>query len=139
MFILLLSFTPRPPLAILLIIHLVPTLLLLRSHILADRPSILDILPTASEVIYWMGLMSIPYAAPLQGLLSAGRSKGGGSLGSYGTKLPRHIEEPACKSSIDNTDISRILSWDIYIHAPLSHSSLQNNRYLERHSRIEGG
>ncbi|KAI9634405.1 ABC transporter type 1, transmembrane domain-containing protein [Dioszegia hungarica] len=89
------SLMPRPTIAPLLIIHLIPTLLLLRSNVLQSaHPALADILPTVVEVVYWLMLMSLPYASRMQGLLSAGRSRGGGSLGSYGTDLPHHIEEP---------------------------------------------
>ena len=51
-------------------------------------------LPIAVELAYWTVLISIPYADPLDRILKGGRTKGGSSSGSYGTKLPRHFEDP---------------------------------------------
>lgn len=95
---LMLAFLPHAPVERLLTIHLIPSLLLLRSAVINKQDSALDIAPLVVEIVYWSALISIPYGENLSRLLNGSVSKGGGSAGSYAKELPRHPEEPTCKS-----------------------------------------
>jgi hypothetical protein len=99
MWIFVLSILPRSPIIPLISLHLVPSLLILRGQILHSKPTLLGIAPSVIELIYWTFLISIPYGEGLDRLLEGGKSKGGGTSGSYGKELPQHLEEPTCKSS----------------------------------------
>jgi hypothetical protein len=79
-----------------LTLHLVPALVMLRSAFIG-KPSVMHVLPTVVELAYWAALVAIPYSSTLDRLLHGAHSKGGGSLGSYGTTLPDHVEEPTCE------------------------------------------
>ncbi|KAK8854514.1 hypothetical protein IAR55_003253 [Kwoniella newhampshirensis] len=91
----LLAFSPHSPITPLVTFHIVPALLLFRSALLSPHTSGLNIASLVYEIVYWMALISIPYYEQLDRLLEGGHSKGGGSAGSYGEKLPKHYEEPA--------------------------------------------
>ena len=97
MFNLILSSIPRSPLTYFLTLHLTPELLVLRSALIRGRYSQLRLGTNSFEVLYWVALVSIPYSEYLDNALESGTSKGGSSLGSYGAKLPAHIEEPSCE------------------------------------------
>ncbi len=95
-YLLLLIFIPSSPIPILLTFHLVPALLVLRTSIINPHTTIIAIAPAIVELLFWTAIISIPYAEPLDRLLDGSKSKGGGSSGSYGSELPRHLEEPTC-------------------------------------------
>ncbi|ORX38217.1 ABC transporter type 1, transmembrane domain-containing protein [Kockovaella imperatae] len=98
-FTLVLALIPRSPLTYFLSAHIIPSLLLLRSAVIRSHTRPLDLAPPIFEAVYWCLMISIPYYEGLENVLEGGRSKGGGSLGSYGAKLPRHIEEPTSSFS----------------------------------------
>ena len=97
-YVLLLALHPSSPVTILLTFHLVPSLLVLRSTIITPHTTAIAIAPTVVELVYWAAVISIPYGDPLDRLLVGAKSKGGGSSGSYGSDLPKHVEEPTCTS-----------------------------------------
>ena len=97
-YLVILSFFPLFSLAGLLTLHLVPALLILRSTIVSPNTTFIAIAPSVVELFYWAAVVSIPYADPLDRLLEGAKSKGGGSSGSYGSELRKHIEEPTCTS-----------------------------------------
>ncbi|WVQ80023.1 hypothetical protein IAT38_002124 [Cryptococcus sp. DSM 104549] len=88
------SLIPRSHIAPLLTCHMVPSLLLFRSLVVQPHTSLLKIACSVVEAVYWVALVSVPYYEGLDNLLEGGKSKGGGSSGSYGTKLRKHCEEP---------------------------------------------
>ncbi|RXK42365.1 ATP-binding cassette transporter [Tremella mesenterica] len=94
MWICLLALLPSAPITPLITLHLVPALLLLRHHVITGGVGAIEFVPIVVELLYWLVLISIPYTPKLDRLLAGGRTKGGGSSGSYGAKLPRHLEEP---------------------------------------------
>ncbi|WWD19355.1 hypothetical protein CI109_103814 [Kwoniella shandongensis] len=91
----LLAASPDAPVTPLLTAHIIPALLLFRSAIILPHTSGLQIASSVYEIVYWIALISIPYYETLDRLLIGGHSRGGGSSGSYGEKLPKHYEEPA--------------------------------------------
>ena len=94
---LILALIPRSPLTYFLTINLPISLLQLRSDLIRSAHTRLSLASNVFELVYWCALVTIPYSEDLDNALSGSRSKGGGSLGSYGADLPKHIEEPTCK------------------------------------------
>lgn len=88
-----LALLPRPPIAPLLTLNLIPTIITLRSALLG-KPHPLDVASLAISIVYWAAMMSVPYTSAMDGLFYGARSRGGGSASSFGTSLPKHIEEP---------------------------------------------
>ena len=82
---------------------MVPTLIALRSSILHGAQA-LDIVALAVAIGYWISMMAVPYADSMDGLLAGAGSKGGGSSGSFGKVVSRHIEEPQCKHEVPHAD-----------------------------------
>lgn len=95
--ILIVSLFPEAPVAPILSANLIPTAISLRSAII-QKSSPIEIVAVSANIVYWFMMIIIPYSARMGGVLSGATSHGGGSLGSYGKKLPRHIEEPSCQS-----------------------------------------
>ncbi|WWC71269.1 uncharacterized protein I206_105222 [Kwoniella pini CBS 10737] len=91
----LIALIPSSPLTAILTIHVLPSLIAFRSNIVQPHTSALIIASGILEVVYWIAMISIPYSENLDRLLEKGFSQGGGTSGSYGTKLPKHCEEPA--------------------------------------------
>lgn len=89
---------PNTPVEILLTIHVIPTILLLRSAIIQPHTQPLVIASMVLEIVYWAALFVVPYGEGMSRLLKGSVSRGGGSAGSYGHQLPRHVEEPSCES-----------------------------------------
>lgn len=87
---------PGAPVEILLTIHVIPTILLLRSAFIQPGTSLMSIASLVLEVVYWSALMMVPYGEGLSKLLKGSISNGGGTAGSYGKQLPKHVEEPSC-------------------------------------------
>ena len=85
-----------PPTIPLLTVDLFPRLLLFRSALISSDRSGLLIASTAVELVWWSILISVPYGETLDRMLNGGVSHGGGTSGSYGSKLPKHIEDPTC-------------------------------------------
>lgn len=90
---------PRAPLQALITLHFPISLVLLRSAVIRSDYTLLTIMPVVVEGIYWSALISLPYGESMTRLLKGGKSKGGGSTGSFGKDLPRHPEEPSCTSN----------------------------------------
>ncbi|WVR09322.1 hypothetical protein IAU60_006387 [Kwoniella sp. DSM 27419] len=89
----LISLLSRSRIAPLLSAHIVPALLIFRSEVIQPTPSKLTIACVIVELVYWAAMISMPYSEQTGRILQGGVSKGGGSSGSYGKKLPRHPEE----------------------------------------------
>ena len=86
----------RAPVTPLLTLHLLPSLLVLRSVLIASQPSGLYIASLVVEIVFWVAVINVPYAEPLDRILDGAVSHGGGSSGAGGKKLPHHIEDPTC-------------------------------------------
>ncbi|ORY32179.1 ABC transporter type 1, transmembrane domain-containing protein [Naematelia encephala] len=93
-FFVLITLLPAVPLCTILTLHLIPALIEFRSLIVAPgRPGV-GLAPPIVELVFWALLISVPYAEDMTDLLAGINSRGGGSSGSYGSKLPSHPEEP---------------------------------------------
>lgn len=89
----------------------------------------LALAPTIVEIVYWSALISIPYGEGLSRLLASSVSKGGGSAGSYGEELPKHVEEPTCESfptafGCALTRTSHLRASDVQLHASFALQTL---------------
>jgi len=92
-----LSFLPGTPVEILVTVHAIPAILLLRSAVIQPGTTVFGMAPTIAELVFWTALISIPYGEGLSRVLRGSVSREGGSDGSYGKQLPKHIEEPSCE------------------------------------------
>lgn len=147
----LLSFLPGTPIEILVTIHAIPAVLLLRSAVIQPGTTALGLAPTIAELVFWTALISIPYGEGLGKILRGSVSRRGGSDGSYGKQLPKHIEEPSCESTMTCNaadqvaaecvalTYSHLWSGDLLFHAPSSVQALLHTNPAGRHSRAKGG
>lgn len=91
------SIIPHSHITPLLSLHSMTSLILFRTLMIHPNPSKLHIACFAVEIVYCIAMLGLPYHENLDRLLEGAKSKGGGSLGSFGSKLPKHCEEPACE------------------------------------------
>ncbi|OWZ29769.1 ATP-binding cassette transporter [Cryptococcus neoformans AD2-60a] len=91
----LISMIPHSHITPLLSLHSMTSLILFRTLIIHPNPSKLHIACFAVEMVYCIAMLGLPYHEALDRLLEGAKSKRGGSLGSFGSKLPKHCEEPA--------------------------------------------
>ncbi|KIR99113.1 ATP-binding cassette transporter [Cryptococcus deuterogattii 2001/935-1] len=89
------SIIPHSHITPLLSLHSMTSLILFRTLMIHPNPSKLHIACFAVEIVYCIAMLGLPYHENLDRLLEGAKSKGGGSLGSFGSKLPKHCEEPA--------------------------------------------
>lgn len=124
----------------LLSLHSMTSLILFRTLMIHPNPSKLHIACFAVEIVYCIAMLGLPYHENLDRLLEGAKSKGGGSLGSFGSKLPKHCEEPACEfillSVYDvEADIrsSRMVSRNIQLYASPTFQTLSYSHYAREH------